>query len=279
MGQKIEDVLNECLERIFKGESIEDCLKAYPKQAPELEPLLKASFAFIQKSAAIWPDPEYKVRAQSQLQAMFYAKHEKAEKRAGIPVWHRKWAVAMTAVLVILLAGIGTAAASAYALPDEPLYPVKLATEQVRLTLAFSDTGKAKLHIRFAERRAGEMVEMARQGKPDEIFMLTKQIAKHLDGVYVMEGTEGVGGEGAKALPPPPRAAIPPSEAGAYSGGKVAEELEAMLSQSRAKSLGALRNALGKAPEELKPDLERAIENMAKDYDRTIFIIESSSSQ
>jgi len=279
----MEDILNECLERVSKGESIETCLNAYPEQASKLEPLLKTSLVLMRKSAAIQPDAEYRARAQSQLQAMFYAKHERAEKRARIPVWHRKWAVAMTTVLVVLLAGIGTVAASATALPDDALYPVKLAAEQVRVTLAFSDVDEAKLHLQFAERRADEMTEMARQGKSDKISMLTEQIANHLDKVYVMEETVKVGEKGPRVQEVRPRALAPPSPAPsggaeAYGVGKDVEELVAMLSESRAESLAALEGALDKAPEKLKPAVEQAIDSLAKDYDRTISIIKSGSS-
>lgn len=278
MTRKIEDIFDNCLESIFKGESIDDCLKAYPEQAPELEPLLKTSLVFMQRFSAIQPAPEFKARLGSQLQAMLYAKQKKAERRARIPIWQRRWALAMTAILGFLLIGVGTLAASAYALPDGSLYPVKLAGEQVKVTLAFSDIDKAKLHIQFAERRAGEMVEMARQGKGNEIFMLTEQVANHLDKVYVMEQPPEVEEKGPKMLAPTPTPA--PSEgAEAYSKGRDAEELETVLSQSRAKSLAALRNALDKAPEELKPVLQQAIEDMEEDYNKTISIIESGSSQ
>lgn len=280
MTRKIEDIFDNCLESIFKGESIDDCLKAYPEQAPELEPLLKTSLVFMQRSSAIQPAPEFKARVHSQLQAMLYAKQKKAERRARIPIWQRRWALAMTAILGFLLIGVGTLAASAYALPDGSLYPVKLAGEQVEVTLAFSDIDKAKLHIQFAERRAGEMVEMARQGKGNEIFILTEQVANHLDKVYVMEQPPEVEveGKGPKMLAPTPAPA--PSEGEeAYSKGRDAEELETVLSRSWAKSLAALRNALDKAPEELKPVLQQAIEDMEEDYNKTISIIESGSSQ
>ena len=278
MTRKIEDIFDNCLESIFKGESIDDCLKAYPEQTSELEPLLKTSLVSMQRSSAIQPAPEFKARLGSQLQAMLYAKRREAERRARIPIWQRRWALAMTAILGFLLIGVGTVAASAHALPDESLYPVKLAGEQVKVTLAFSDIDKAKLHIQFAERRAGEMVEMARQGKSDEIFMLTEQVANHLDKVYVMEKTPEVEveGKGPKMLAPAP---APSEGAEAYSKGRDAEELETVLSQSWAKSLAALRNALDKAPEELKPVLQQAIENMEEDYNKTISIIESGLSQ
>ena len=201
MAGKIEDILDNCLERMFKGESVENCVKTYPEQALELEPLLKASFVVIQKSCAIQPSPEFKVKARSQLQGILYAKLAKAE-RARIPIWHRRWAVAMTTVLVIVLAGVGIAAASTNALPDEPLYPAKLATEQARLTLAFSGMGKAELHIQFAERRATEIAEMALQGRSDKIFVLTEQVTNHLDRVQVAEKTGKIERGGAKGTSP-----------------------------------------------------------------------------
>ena len=189
----------------------------------------------------------------------------------------------MTAILGFLLIGVGTLAASARALPDDALYPVKLAAEQVRVTLAFSDVDEAKLHLQFAERRADEMTEMARQGKSDKISMLIEQIANHLDKMYVMEETVKVEEKGPRVQEVRPRALAPPSpvpsdEAEAYGVGKDVEELKAVLSQSRAESLAALRNALDNAPEEVKLVLKRAMDNITDNYDRTISIIESSSS-
>lgn len=263
---------------MLKGGSIEDCLKTYPEQAPELEPLLKTSSALAQRSSAIQANPDFKSRIHSQLQAMLYAEQRKLEERARIPVWYRRWALAMTAVLGLLLIGVGTAGASTSALPDGTLYPLKLATEQVRLTLAFSDVDKAKLHIQCAEHRAGEMVEMARQGKSDKVLMLTEQVDNHLDKVHVVEETPVPREKGPKALAPIP-APAPPVGVEAFGEGKEAGELEETLSQSRARNLNALRNALDKAPERLKPILQQAIENIEQDYNKTISIVGSGSNQ
>ena len=259
----MEDILNECLERLFKGESIETCLNAHPEQASGLEPLLRTSLMLRQSTAAIRPDAEYKARTQYQLQAMFYDRHEKVKKEVRIPVWQRKWAVALTTVAAILLAGVGAVAASATALPDDALYPIKLAAEQARVALAFSDVDEAKLHLQFAERRANEMTEMARQGKSDEISTLTEQIANHLGKLAVAEATLGITKEEPEALAPPAPAL--PEEATAAAAGMDTGGLEAVLSQSRAMNLALLEEALDKAPEELKPALEEAINSLAID--------------
>ena len=270
---KIEDILDNCLERLFKGESIEDCLRDYPRQASELEPLLKTSLALLQKSATIQPNPEFKARVYSQLQGMLRAKREKAEKKAIVPIWRRRWAVAMTTVLVILLAGIGTVAASADALPDESLYAVKLATEQARVSLAFSDMDRAELHIQFAERRATEIAEIARQGKSGEIPALTEQLANHLGKVCEVEGTQEEE-RGPKMLAPAP-VPSPAGEAEDAEGGEPEEKLKTMLCDCRARSLSLLQAALTETPEETKSSLEQAIRDVTQDYDEALSNLES----
>lgn len=272
---KIEDILDNCLERLFKGESIQDCLRDYPWQASELEPLLETSFALLQKSAAIQAHPEFKARVHSQLQGVLRAKREKAGKKAITPIWRRRWAVAMTTVLVVLLAGIGTVAASADALPDEALYTVKLAEEQVRVSLAFSDMDRAELHIQFAERRVAEIAEIARQGKGDEIPALTEQVANHLGKVYEVEGMQEFEEQGPKTLAPAPV----PSPAGGVrddaEGGKPEGKLKTMVSESRGRSLSLLKAALTETPEESKSSLEQAIRDVTQDYDEALLNLES----
>jgi hypothetical protein len=54
-------------------------------------------------------------------------------------------------------------------MPDEPLYPVKLATEAVRLTLTPSALGKAELYIKLADKRVDEIIKMADKGKVEQV--------------------------------------------------------------------------------------------------------------
>lgn len=263
MAQKIDDIFNDCLERLFKGQSIEDCLRCYPQQASALEPLLRTSLVLLQGSAGIKPAPEFKARLHSQLQAKLQARKEKAERKAIIPIWRRGWAVAMACVLVVLLSGVGMVFASADALPEEPLYLVKLATEQARLSLAFSDQRKAELHIRFAERRATEMAEMARQGRQKEISILVGQIAAHLGKVSEVKA-------GARLAMEEPAVLVPQG-----SQGKGQEGLKNRVNMSRSRTLTLLRAALVEAPQEARSSLEEAIEEVARDYDRVLLNLES----
>jgi len=268
MNQKLENIFDKCLEQMFDGESIEACLNAYPEQASELAPLLKTSHAIIQKSYAIQPAPEFKARVYSRLRAMSYTKEGKAGKSKRPPTWHRKWLLAVATVLVVLLVGVGTVVASTSALPGKPLYPIKLAGEQVRLTLAFSDIDKAKLHIQFSERRAIEIAEMANQGKNDTILALTEQFVSHLQQVYEIDNVDKLMGNGVKT---PAATSALPEETEAFDERGNREELRIMLSSSREESLFALENALAKAPQSTKANLQQAIEIATREYDKALY--------
>ena len=279
-AENIPNILNNCLERVLKGESIEDCLKTYPERAPELEPLLQISAAIMQHSSAIQPACEFKERVRSRLQGMFYAKAE--QKGAKVPIWHRRWVVALASVLVIFVAGIGTVIASVNTLPGESLYPVKVASEEMRLALSFSDLNKAKLYIQFAQQRTAEMAETARQGNGGKTFLLAERAASNVEQLNrILETIKTRKTDGAKLFAPsPPPTPFTSEETEGY--GEIVKgdkgELATMLSHSRTRNLDKLQAALDKAPEELKPSLEQAIKNVARNYDRTIFIIENSPS-
>jgi hypothetical protein len=182
MARKLDDIFNECYERIRSGESLKSCLKRYPKHAAELEPLLKTAFDIGRRASYIQPRPEFKHWALVRLEGeQHYARQQRQPAKPGHFSWRQSWAVAVAAVLVLLLAGGSTAAASSNALPDEPLYPVKLATEQVRLTFAVTDAQKAQVQTQLAETRAVEVETMANEGKTEHAAITAARLAKQLE--------------------------------------------------------------------------------------------------
>jgi hypothetical protein len=167
MAKEIERILDECIDRLLQGESVEQCLQDYPEQAAELEPLLRVSLA-AQKASAIEPRPEFKAKVRYQIQSALHAEKEKRQPR-GIPFFglRPRWAVtAVVSILVFFIAGGSVVAASTNSLPDETLYPVKLAVEKVQMALTFSEMSKAKLNMKFANRRIQEIARMLERDKP-----------------------------------------------------------------------------------------------------------------
>ena len=122
---EFDNILNECLERVLTGgETVEECLAAYPELAAELESLLRTSLV-AREATAIKPRPEFRERAGYQFQAA--VREAAARPKRGFFSWQPQWVTAVVIVIVVLLAGSGTVAASGDSMPDEALYGVKLA--------------------------------------------------------------------------------------------------------------------------------------------------------
>ncbi len=84
----------------------------------------------------------------------------------------------LASVLLILTLLFGGSGATAYAaqnsLPDQLLYPVKLASEDLRSELTPSTQARLELALQFASRRAEEMTEMLQAGKQTPASLLAR---------------------------------------------------------------------------------------------------------
>ena len=157
MKDDLDNVLNERLTQLLaEDEGVEESLTQ-----PQLEPLLRLA-----REIEALPRPEPSPRAlratQSRVREAAILKKEEARRGGLFPSWltGQRVSLSFTRVLAAMIAmaviGLGTVAASADSLPHSPLYPVKRTTERVQLFLTFSPSGKAQLHLFFAERRLNE---------------------------------------------------------------------------------------------------------------------------
>jgi hypothetical protein len=211
-SKEFDNILDECLQRLLvKGETIEQCLQSHPEQAAQLKPLLQTVLA-VKEASAIQPRAEFKARARYQFRSAL----QEATSRRSRPFfgWLPRWATVMTIVLILLLAGGGTVAAAAGSMPDSPLYPVKLATEQVQLMLTLSQIGKARLCARLADRRVEEIVYMAKEGDANQVELITQRLDKRLAMLAVLASALEVE-EAAEEAPMLMATPAPVDEAGA----------------------------------------------------------------
>jgi hypothetical protein len=176
-AKEFENILNECLDRLIKGESIEACLARYPQYATELEPLLKTALE-TKMAAAVKPNPEFRQRAGNEFQAAI--RDFPPQKPRNAFRWQLRWAAPVAVVLAILVGGTGTVVAATNSLPDSPLYTVKMATESVQMAFTFSEQGKAELYARFADYRVEEIVKMAEKGDLDLVEQATERMNSQL---------------------------------------------------------------------------------------------------
>ncbi|MDI6814612.1 MAG: DUF5667 domain-containing protein [Dehalococcoidales bacterium] len=265
-SKEFNNILDECLERLLvKGATIEQCLRSYPEQASELEPLLEMALA-VKKASDIQPRPEFITKARYQFRS---ALQEIKPKRRLFLGWQPQWAMVVAIILVLLLVGGGTVAAAGNSMPDNPLYPVKLATEQVQLTLTRSNMGKAELHAKLADRRVAEIVYIVNKGKPEKVEQLTQRLDNRLAMIASLALAER---EGEVAVLPAP-ALLPPAKGrdeGVYPQANRRAELRMLLGHYAVNHPAALHAVLEKAPESAKPALLRAIAISEAGYEKAI---------
>jgi len=266
-GKEFNNILDECLERLLvKGETIEQCLASYPEQAAELEPLLQTTVA-AKKALAIQPSSEFKAKARYQ----FHSALQEVKPKKGLFSlgWQPRWAMAVAICLVLLLGGGSTVSAAGASLPDSPLYPVKLATEQVQLTLTPSDIGKAELYAKLADRRVAEIVQMINKGKTKQIEQTAHRLNNHL----AMLASLPLAEEGVMRAPPAPTLA--PRQLGEEDKGIPVQangraRLRTLLGRNAVNHPAALRAALETAPESARPALRQAIAVSAANYKKAL---------
>jgi hypothetical protein len=183
--EKFNNILNECLDRILKGETVEQCLLRYPDQAQELEPLLKTAKT-ARVISTVQPSPEYRVAAKRQFMAALIerqVKQNEGKTHSSRRIqwrWQSGWAIALVAVVIVVLGGGGTIAAASGSMPDSGLYPVKLATEQVQLALAPGQLAETKLNAEFADRRVEEIIYTAEKGDEQDIQIAAVRLNTNL---------------------------------------------------------------------------------------------------
>ena len=272
--REFHTILDECLEQILvKGETVEQCLQKYPEYAAELEPLLKTAMA-TNEALAIQPDTEFKGRARYQFRSVL----ENIKPRKGVPIlsWQPRWVMTTVVVLVVVIAGSSTVVAADNSMPDNPLYPVKLATEQVRVTLTNSDIGKAELYATLVDRRVSEIDYLVNKGKPQWIEPAAQRLKMHLARMNSLPLAEIIG-KGANGEP----TEIPVLPEKAEKGREVTGKRFSAQVNRQARFRGVLegyatkhpmklRDLLEKAPESAKPALRQAIAISVTGYGKAL---------
>jgi len=268
-SREFNDILDECLERLLaKGETLEQCLSSYPKQAVELKPLLETALVTKQASA-IEPSTEFKARARYQFRSAL--QEMEPEKRLSFFGWLPRWATVVAIVLVLLLAGSGTVAAASNSMPDEPLYPVKIASEQARLMLTLSALGKAELYTNLVDKRVSEIVYVANKGDVRQIKLAAQRLDNYLTRIASLASTQR-GGGGAMMAPAP--ALAPDESAGKGKNvdiqGNGRGKLRRILALHAVSHPARLRAILQEAPESAKPALRQAIAISVAGYEKAL---------
>ena len=185
MSQEFSEALNDCLDRLVRGEDIHECLRRYPQQAGDLEPLLHVALATINAAEEVRPDPQARARN-------FARFSEAVQQRSAAPRRRMSWlsfrwlpvarpiAVGLASILVFVMgAGVATAASSE-SVPGEPLYWVKTTKESVEGRLPRSDDGRANYEANLAEVRGREISKLMERGQFTRADVTMRRMNDHL---------------------------------------------------------------------------------------------------
>lgn len=167
--RSFQSILDECLWALQHGESIEDCLARYPRQANRLRSYLDLA-ARVSQSPMVPPRPIAQATAWSSVRERAVElrtgkRRRKAVRTTSYGTWLRPAAAALVAVLALVAVSSGTTLAAQDAMPDSPLYRVKLASEDVHLWLVFDEQNEANILLDQSKERTTEIRAMSRQGK------------------------------------------------------------------------------------------------------------------
>ncbi|MCA9971435.1 MAG: hypothetical protein KC425_14515 [Anaerolineales bacterium] len=150
-----EAILIQCLDEFEAGVPAEEILRRYPDYADALRPILSVA----DRLSSLAAEPTASAEAASE--ALFLAHGRAMRQVARAPrtsvTWWRRLAAGLALAVLLLVSGLTLVQESASALPGDPLYGVKLARENLRLSLTQDETTAADLQQAFQAERVTEI--------------------------------------------------------------------------------------------------------------------------
>jgi hypothetical protein len=187
MNMPIDLLLDECLEKIHQGESLENCLAAHPLEAQALRPLLLSAAALNtvppqRSSETVYQKGRVRMFAMIAQEFPAPAVSENAFSRYSVRIitWitgkenidmklATRLAIAFLLVLVVF-AGLGTTAVSARnALPGDLLYSLKTTSQDAQLILTWNTAARQTLEHHFQEEYRNDVRLLMQNGRQAQV--------------------------------------------------------------------------------------------------------------
>jgi len=205
-----DTILDECIARIIEGEDLVNCEADYPDVADEILPLLEVGQQ-LQHVSIPRPSSDAVIMGQERmLSALSARKNGHSSIKSGLPVsfpaflryagqklrvpkpkevWNMKLVTrfAIAVVGLFLLGSVAAVQASAQSLPGDTLYPVKLAWEDVQLSLTKDEATLQKLTEQFRAERQMELAALLAEGRSAKLE-ITGVLESVGDGFLVVDG-------------------------------------------------------------------------------------------
>lgn len=167
MNDVPEAVLQECLDYMEQGESVDAIIARFPEVGADLRPFLETAVQL----ATLAPQPSLAAKQHSQKAFLAHAESLKVTP-VRPSTWYRVRQTLLPLASLALLLILFSAAAvsvSASAIPGDALYPVKRLVENARLNRTEDPTAAAELLAEFDRERIREVQTLLRTGRSAEV--------------------------------------------------------------------------------------------------------------
>ncbi len=274
MNDQFEQILNSALDRVvMRGEPVDDVVNEFPDHADDLRPLVLAALK-VRQAASQQPESGLKSRSLARFRSAVLSAQPRASRWSIPRIWHRGW-VTIASVVVVFFAVVGTTAfAASGSMPDQPLYQVKLATEQIETVVTASPLGKAKVEARLAGKRIEELSYVIDRDKADAAEELSERLSSHYGRIeHLVQGEiESVptadnpsNGQGLRPKTRPARVIRGDGEKA-----KQLTELRKLLKDNNPRHEEVVRNWELRGQGAVRPEVRRALQHSLKGHQQAI---------
>lgn len=168
-SDRLDEIVNDCLERMAGGETVEACLTSYPENRGQLAPLLETAATTLIAATTVAQDAMARQRG---LQRFNEAVAQRATRRRSLHLPRFIWQspvsrpVVAGALVLLVVTGmaLGADVAASNSIPGDSFYWIKTSKENLLMRLPKSDMSKAKDHVRLAQKRGDEMGQLLEKG-------------------------------------------------------------------------------------------------------------------
>ncbi|MCD4801612.1 MAG: DUF5667 domain-containing protein, partial [Anaerolineales bacterium] len=224
-------ILEDCLSRIDRGESLQDVLDSYPALNGHLEPLVQAALMGRRLPKPVPSEDGFRTGKNmllAEMNNMQQANGFRQKAKVPVPsVLTERWLgslvklfqvkrttslgpvyrFAMIGLVLVLMGGFLTVNASASSLPGDVLYDLKLGLEQTRVYFTFDPEARQDLMLAIEEERLAEVEILLAAGRQEEVEFggvieqkfestwIIKGISVQVDPVTELDGDLEIGSE------------------------------------------------------------------------------------
>lgn len=161
----------EYLQQIQSGRSPDEVINSLPPEDEELRQLLRMASMLqgMQEPIVVPPAAQNRSRAQFLAAAGEAHRSHPAFSLPWLPRFRFSTAIFIVTAALVCAALLGTGFVSAQTIPGDTLYPVKLAVEQARLSLAPNESSRLMMEQTFDQERVEESQRVLSIGRAESV--------------------------------------------------------------------------------------------------------------